>query len=191
MLLIFSVALFFAAIAFFFFTFSAEEHTLSSRLKKNGAMISGIDMFALEKNSKQDGAITGILGESVVKIRMAENMDADAAKRYVESQLTLLRSIFEPNLPPYPEFLTKEAGCADEYAPREHETPYGTYAVLYAGERFGFGVCVEDLIQYRASIGFFYCPRSRTVFEVRYFIPKEKEEGDSELARLNESFQCT
>jgi len=106
----------------------------------------------------------------------------------MQRELAMLKSIFEPQLPPYPEFLTKESGCAERYKPIEKESGYGKYFIMYAGERLGYGVCVDDLIKYKASLGYFYCKNSNKVFKVQYFINKEK--GNDKISDLNNSFVC-
>ena len=187
MVLIFSVALFFAAIAFFFFTFSAEEHTLSNQLKKNGAALSEAEEFILEKDPTPERML-GKRGDSVIKIKITKGHTPESGRAYLKERAALLKSVFEPQLPPYPEFLTKEAGCADTYKPVEKQAAYGPYFLLYAGERFGYGVCADDLIQYKASFGIFYCEKSGNAFEIEYFAPKETDENI--FTQLNDSFRC-
>ena len=97
----------------------------------------------------------------------------------------MLLGVFDPRLPPYPEFMTRESGCPDKYKPVRKEGRLGPYYILYAGKRLTYGGCSEDLIEYRASIGFFYLPKEKRVVRLEYFIPTAR--AIDALIGLNDS----
>lgn len=155
-------------------------------MKANGFWIeNGLDFKIIEKEG--DIAKAGREGE-ILKIRIFEDWDKGKFEKYRVEQEVLLKGIFEPQLPPYPEFLTKETGCDEKYKPVQKQNSFGNYKILYAGERFGYGICVDDLIKYRASIGYFYCPEKKMAVQLEYFVPQEGGEG--KLINLNNSFKC-
>lgn len=153
--------------------FLNQERDLGGILEEYGTVLSGVSDFEVTKSDTR--GITAIRGEEVMRLKIFQDIQADAAEKYVTEQLALFGGLFEPQLPPYPEFLTKETGCADKFKPVKKSNQYGSYYLVYAGERFGYGICTEDLIHYKASLGFFYCPQKDTLFKIEYFIPKEGE----------------
>ena len=155
-------------------------------LETEGAQLSGIENFKIKNNNL--GNLFAEKRDEVIKIKILKDFNEEKASNYIKDQNLLLEGVFEPQLPPYPEFLTRETGCGEKYKPVKKESEFGTYQLLYAGKRFGYGICADDLIEYRASFGFFYCPVNETLFELRYFIPKDS--NPSKLQNLNDSFVC-
>lgn len=151
----------------------------------------GIVIYKVKKFKITDRKGNNIIAErdkEIIKIKVLNNFDKNRAEKYTQEQVVLLNGLFEPQLPPYPEFLTKETGCNDKYKPVRKENRYGEYYLLYAGKRLGYGICTDDLIEYRASMGFYYCPKINSLFKIEYFVPKN--EDINKLINLNESFNC-
>lgn len=147
--------------------------------------------IAREHDSDGAGVITITAGDNGAiraRLRIQDGVSPDAASQYIAEQTALLLSIFESRLPPYPEFLTRESGCPQEFEPTQRTNHLGNYHLLYAGERFGYGVCTADLARRRAAIGHFYCPNSRRLFSLEYFIPREA--GVSTLVGIFDSILC-
>ncbi len=134
--------------------------------------------IAQEHDADGAGVITITAGDGGAiraRLRVQGCVPPGEASRYIAEQTALLLSMFESRLPPYPEFLTRESGCPEEFKPIERASHLGPYHLLYAGERFGYGVCTEDLALRRAAIGYFYCPDSQRLFSLEYFIPRDAE----------------
>lgn len=163
------------------------NHNLSHELNKTGVNIAGIENFRIQDNSEK--YIYATHNDEVIKININDEGDAGSAASYINNEVALFLGIFQPHLPPYPEFLTREASCPDNYKPSPQKTSYGRSFTLYAGERFGYGVCVDDLIKYRASINYFYCPNLGKVFKIEYFI--NKTENMNKLLNFIDSFTCS
>lgn len=161
-------------------------HNLHRQLYSNGASLSGIDNFKIS-DASDDSVLAEYNGE-IIKIKIIPKQSKEIADNYIQKEIALFQGIFEPHLPPYPEFLTKEASCAEKYKPIASESRYGKSFIVYAGDRLGYGVCVDDLIHYRASLSFFYCENSNKVFKVEYFI--DKMSADKKLTDFNNSFVC-
>lgn len=117
----------------------------------------------------------------IIRIKATENIEKDAAQKSINEQIKLMTGVFEAQLPPYPEYLTKEIGCAERFRPKRKETAIGFYNLMYAGKRLTYGVCVDDLAFYAAGQGFFYAPGRKRLLKIEYFVPKdmgqEKIEG--------------
>lgn len=119
---------------------------------------------------------------------MLEGSSAEQAQRYSDEQSVLLEGIFNPQLPPYPEFLMQENACDEKYHPIRMETQYGVFYTLFANDRFGYGVCSDDAIAYRSGFGLFYCPNKNTVVHVELFMKSTTPRRDVE--NIMASFAC-
>lgn len=162
------------------------NHSLSRQLYNNGASLSGVEKFKIS-DASDDSVFAEYKGE-IIKIKFFPKQSKKIADNYIDKEIALFQGVFEPHLPPYPEFLTREASCAEKYKPIVSSSNYGKSFIVYAGDRFGYGVCDDDLIKYRASLGYFYCENSNKVFKVEYFI--DKGAADKKLTDFNSSFVC-
>ncbi|PIR58053.1 MAG: hypothetical protein COU71_00700 [Parcubacteria group bacterium CG10_big_fil_rev_8_21_14_0_10_38_31] len=163
-----------------------DDGSLAYLLNKNRVTLEGIIDFSITQRFENNFSAEND-GE-IIKVKIFNDFNAKEAGEYIASQTVLLNGLFEPQLPPYPEFLTKQTGCDDKYKPIKENGEYGDSYLMYAGSRFGYGVCVDDLIEYKASLGFYYCPESKTLFKLEYFTGKNEDFG--KLQTLNKSFNC-
>lgn len=182
---IIAIILFVTAVAVGAYFFRANNN-LSHQFKKNGIHLSEIEGFKLKELT--ENKIFAERDGEILKIEIIKNINESKAEEYVKNQTALLKGMFESQLPPYPEFLTKESGCAEKYKPKEYQGKYGKYFILYAGNRLGYGVCVDDLIEYRASLGYFYCQDKDTLFKIEYFSDLNKDLNA--IVNFNNSFVC-
>lgn len=162
----------------------AKDAGLDRHLTRLGIRVSGVDGFMV----KEPGAAGNLLAErehEVIRVKAVDGLDGQGAETYIREQSLMLLGVFDPKLPPYPEFMTRASGCHDKYKPVRKEGRLGPYYLLYAGKRLTYGGCSEDLIEYRASIGFFYLPKEKRVIRLEYFIPKDRE--IDRLISLNDS----
>ncbi len=176
----------FVAFVLFGIYFLKVSNNLEYQLKKIGIQLSGVEQLKLKEFS--GNKISAESGGEILKIEIIKKVDKQKAQEYVKTQTALLNGLFEPQLPPYPEFLTKQTGCDDKYKPKEKESQHGKYFTLYASGRLGYGVCVDDLIKYKASVGYFYCPTKNTLFKVEYFF--DPNEDFNKIINFNNSFAC-
>lgn len=132
-----------------------------------GVRVSGAQGFMV----KEPGVAGNLLAErdrEVIRVKTVDGLDGPGAETYIREQSLMLLGVFDPRLPPYPEFMTRASGCPDKYSPVRKEGRLGPYYLLYAGKRLTYGGCSEDLIEYRASIGFFYLPKEKRVIRFEY-----------------------
>jgi hypothetical protein len=131
-------------------------------------------------------------GKERLKIDAHENIAETSARSKVEKEILQLKAMFSPSFSPYPEELSNEVQCAERFNPvfREQTSTEGirVHALLYSNERFSSGVCQEDLVAYRYLIGWIYCPGARSLFTVRYFVPRGG--SDDALHDLFSSLAC-
>ncbi len=166
---------------------------LATRLRHWGLILRRTDLFA-ESLEERAGAAAGSTllvargRDRILRVGVRAVADRGAAWRRIEEEERLLLSIFQPSLPPYPEFLTREAGCPEAFHPRPVETAAGRLHLLYAGERLGYGVCNRELARWRVGVIDFYCPAAGRLFKVEYIAPNDTH--DSEFVALFDGLAC-
>ena len=96
--------------------------------------------------------------------------EAEARGKFVSDRKYLLESLYLPTTSPYPEVITNVVACPEEFIPKAGPVPDGTLYSLLAGERFNYGICVQNLAAYRSAYGIFDCGE-KGVFEVFLFSP--------------------
>lgn len=178
---------FLGAASWVIYTQQKKARSLSYQLKQEGIYLAGTENFSIKKSSPD--YFYAQSQDELIKIEITKEPTKETSLEHIQKETALLKSFFEPQLPPYPEFLTQESSCADKYKPQEKESLYGKYFTMYAGERFGYGVCVDNLITYRASLGYFYCNNTKNFIKIQYFINKDL--SPEKLDALNNSFKCT
>lgn len=163
-----------------------DDGSLAYLLNKHNATIEGIIDFSVTQRF-ENKFFAENEGE-IIKVKILNDLGTKEAEEYTTSQTVMLRGLFEPQLPPYPEFLTQQNACGNQYLPVKKESQFGDFYVLFANNRFGYGVCSDDLIKYRAGKGFFYCQSKKTVIELEYFI--DVGESSNKIEKLMNSFRC-
>ncbi|MEE8131727.1 MAG: hypothetical protein V3T98_01655, partial [Candidatus Paceibacterota bacterium] len=176
-----------------FFIYQQNNKTdLSYQIGKLDIHISEVDGFIIKENNIKDN-IQNIFAEKEkekIKLKIISALSQEKADEYVNQQTIILEGLFEPKLPPYPEFLTKEAACPEKFKPILNNSDFGKYYLLYAGARFGYGVCSEDLIKYKAVLGFFYCSNTQRIYKIEYFIPNNIRSNFNSIEKIINSFNC-
>ena len=148
-------------------------------LKKEGLLLDISKDFIVEKKETTDvfEKEKNILAKNkneTIKVKIIYNIDNDKAGQYVEDQKIILSSLYEPVPPPYPEFIGQEVSCDEKYKPILKTNELGVYYLLYAGERFGYGVCEGEAIKYKALLGYFYL--KDRLLKIEYFSPNKSFE---------------
>lgn len=123
-------------------------------------------------------------GKSTV-LKMTK-IDTVAPQKYIEDKKFLLESLFLPTTSPYPGVITNIRECPEEFKPKVKDTENGTIYMLFAGARFNYGVCAQDLVEYSSIYGIFDC-KEKGIFEVRVFSKTKTKEG---LQPFIGSFSC-
>jgi hypothetical protein len=148
----------------------ASPSGLDKRLKSLGIELKGASGFAIKEDTGL--FIKAEKDNEVLRVNATREVDKATAEERIKGQEALLIATFEAQLPPYPEFLTKETGCGEMFKPKKTDTPYGLFYIMYATKRLGYGVCADDLSHFRAGMGLFYVQRTKTLLKIEYFIPK-------------------
>lgn len=82
--------------------------------------------------------------------------------------------------------------CPKDFLPTYNESTNAgntiIYYILYANERFNYGMCSQDLIAYRAIYGMTCCENTDDVYLPGYFVPNQ--EYRKTIERTVSSFSC-
>lgn len=113
-----------------------------------------------------------------------EKTQIDGKNKYIADKKFTLDSLFLPTTSPYPEVITNIVECPQEFKPKIQSVENATIYTLFAGERFNYGVCSQDLVKYYSEYGIFNC-KKKGVFEVRVF-----SEFEGEIEPIAKSFKC-
>ncbi|MFH1423449.1 MAG: hypothetical protein ABIG29_00645 [Candidatus Nealsonbacteria bacterium] len=179
--------LLFGAILFFvLYIFSFEKDGAARHLEKWGVGMN-IEGFLIENfSSEESGGVSKEVldarrGSAFVKITKIKTV---SPQKYIEDKNFLLNSLFLPTTSPYPGVITNIIECPEEFRPKVKAVENGTVYALFAGDRFNYGVCAQDLVAYFSAYGIFDCPK-KGIFEIRIFSKEEKDVGS-----IIGSFKC-
>ncbi len=113
-------------------------------------------------------------------------VDAESAKSIIEEEVFAMEALYANALSPYPGDLSREIAIPEKFKPRFRERNRDgirhAWFLLYASDRFGFGVSAEDVVKYKALVGFFYSPKEGLFYKVTYFAPPA--EADEEMEKV-------
>ena len=135
-----------------------------------------------ERNLSAEG------GGDILRIKIITDATKIQAQKYTSGQSTLLESQYDERLPPYPEFLTNQTGCDERFLPQRRNHAQGMFYLVHADERFNYGLCAEELVRYGAGFGVFYCEPGKKIFQIEYFVGKDRPVSDVE--KFMNSFKC-
>src|SRR3989338_7508216 len=140
--------------------------------------MSGLEKFAItdsfggyfsddpERNLSAEG------GGDILRIKVISDATKIQAQKYTSGQAPLLESQYDERL-----------------SPQRRSHAHGMFYLIHADERFNYGLCAEELVRYRAGFGIFYCEPEKKIFQIEYFVGKDRPVSDVE--RFMNSFKCT
>ncbi|MBT4277565.1 hypothetical protein HOD96_02340 [Candidatus Falkowbacteria bacterium] len=177
-----TITLIILVVGIFFIYKQQNDNSLYSTLKKEGFNLELINDFQINKdNLKENPYKSRIIlakndnlpaGGETIKLKLLYDMNQEKAEEYIDDQKVILTSLYEPIPPPYPEFIGQEVSCDEKYKPILKEHELGEYYLLYAGERFGYGICEEEMVKHKSLLGYFYCDNK--LIKLEYFIDKNQ-----------------
>lgn len=106
-------------------------------------------------------------------------------QKFINDKIYSLMALYEPSTSPYPEVITNIITCPDDFKPHQIQDSRGSVYKLFAGERFGYGICTNDLIKYQSLLGMFDCG-GKGVFEIKLFDVKSADR----IQGVMNSFAC-
>lgn len=167
-------------------------NSLTSQFSLWGVSTKHIENFTIETKRTKGSDTTEIEAmnkEQTLFVKRITNMSEDSAQKYIKEQSIKLESIFDPARSPYFAILTKTIECPEKFLPAYKELSKDkSYYVLFANNRFSYGACTEDLIEYRAINGIVYCKNTGDLYHLEYFIPNN--EYSEILTEVVSEFTC-
>ena len=124
----------------------------------------------------------------VIKIKILNNTTLKQAKNYISDKIFVINSIYREINSPYPGALSNRIECEEKFKPKTMENVPFDYYILYASERFTYGVCSWDLIKYKSVIYYTYCKETKNLYQIELFIPVDK--GTSNYEESLKSIEC-
>lgn len=156
----------------------------------DGGSFVTVSRHNLSARTSQEVRLTASRAGDIVRLTILSHQPADDARRYMAGQALLLKTQYDSRVPPYPEFLTNQTGCAEHLMPVHVSLgTIGEYYLVYADERYNYGLCSDEQIHYKAGFALFYCSQSQRVIQMEYFVDKDKDFED--VKYFLGSFTCT
>jgi hypothetical protein len=121
--------------------------------------------------------------DGIARVRVVEGVDADAARLAIARELALLDGQYDTRLPPYPEFATREAGCAEAFRPAPVEVADGRAARLWADADLAYGDCTDEGRAHRALYAVLHCAEAARLVRIEVFVPPDRADRLDAVAR--------
>ncbi len=151
--------------------------------------MNGFEDFVLDD---EDGRIAAHDNTTIFTIFPIKSLKAEQAKEFVDEKTTILEAQYEIRDAPYPGEITKNIVCKEEFKPVKNAVinkfSMASYK-LYSTKSLTYGICVNDLITYKAFLGFFYCD-GKGLFQIEAFVPIENEMKFDEVLQKVSTLNC-
>lgn len=130
----------------------------------------------LNEFSLSDGVYSHKNGNRII-IR-SQIQDKETAAKLLKNKLVQLKLLFAPQKASYPGMLTKDQSCISvasfpEKIQRDAERLYWS-AELPATEDYFYGSCGSRAEPFWSQYQVLYCKKSKILFDIKYFVPKDK-----------------
>ena len=109
----------------------------------------------------------------IIHVELVEYMGEKQAQAYIKNKKVGIESLFLPSPVHYPGAITQTVTCPDEFKPIFGVRDGLDYYILYASERFSYGVCSLGGVKYKSLVGFLYCPERDIFTEIKLFSSPE------------------
>lgn len=148
-----------------------NSKSVSGATELNGDYLKG---FLLDKISEgyDSKVFAGHKETKIIKINNIKIKNIQNAKSYINDIIFVLDTMYRDVRSPYPGALSSRIGCADEFKPKKNVYEPFDYYLIFASERFTYGVCSDDLIYYSSIMFFIFCEKGENFYQIEVFIPK-------------------
>lgn len=131
-----------------------------------GAQITEVDL-----DGPRLRQVVADVGGDRLRVRVTGGLDPETAATRIDEHVAVVFNQFGDRQAPYPGQLSHTLQCPEKFQPVLLPSLGAAVSAvgLYANDRLAYGGCSEDLLRYRATIGFFYEPTSEQMMQVEYF----------------------
>ncbi len=118
--------------------------------------------------------------DELLKLDVTENVTTESATEMIDRELFQIKTLFSNSFSPYPDEISNEIECPSRLKPRyytsEENGETRKYLIAFSNDRYGMGVCSEDMIRFQYLTGWIYCPGSNELYKIRHYIPRGWDE---------------
>ena len=136
--------------------------------------------------------MTATNGSLTLKTEYAKGINTVRARQYIAEKRFGIESLYISIPSPYPDVITRTIECPEKFKPvfdiTNQDDQDSLYYILYATERFTYGVCSDDLVKYRAIFYLVHCKQKSELYQIESFIAPEEFADD--LVDMLRSFKC-
>ena len=163
--------------------------------KAKGLHFTGARLFSITETKEiqtKNIKVTKIIAQrntDFLHVELTEKLGRELGQFYQSERKSSIESLFLPYTSGYPGVLTQEVECPDEFHPVKGEAGDIDYYIMYANDRFSYGICAYDLVKYKSALGLAYCDKSDVFVEIKLFFPQETFEEENAVGLLR-SFSC-
>jgi len=149
-----------------------------------------IEKFKLKQSSYTYDSITftGEYKDLIIQMKVLKDVDLEKVNTYISDKMFMINSLFRGVSSPYPGALSNRIECPEEFKPLKLANKPFDYYIVYASDRFTYGVCSWSLIKYKSIIYFLYCDKEKKLYHIKLFMPANKEISD--YGKILTSIKC-
>lgn len=104
-----------------------------------------------------------------IRIEAYADISAENANSYDKIKIMNIQSLYETAKSPYPGALSNEIDCGKDYRPQIGKLAVNgvpsTYIQGYLNDRFQYGTCLKEELEYRSSLVLFHCPSQKKWYQ--------------------------
>lgn len=180
-----------------YYNFKSNKFTtLTDKLNSWGIKLAKSENYKIgnpKEVNRNTLSISAKSGENILKIEHLTDFSNNDKQSFIKNELLSIDSLFKEMPAPYPDMITQTIVCPEKYKPKietkENEKYKATYYEMYAGERFNYGVCSEDIISFYAIYSLIDIKNKLEVYQIEIFTPKSaSQDKKDELKNIIRSF---
>lgn len=117
-----------------------------------------------------------------LQVSRIESMDAETAKRILDSKRFQVENLSAEKISPYPGDITYRIKCSADFTPvitQLHEAGMsGLRIEAAANSRRSLGVCDDSEFAYRAVLLYMYCEKEKLLLQIESYFPRGKNKTE-------------
>lgn len=126
-----------------------------------------------------------------IRIEAYADISAENANSYDKIKMMNIQSLYETAKSPYPGALSNEIDCGKDYRPQMGKLAVdgapSTYIQGYLNDRFQYGTCLKEELEYESSLVLFHCPSQKKWYQFEIITPLGQQMDDK---RILDSLTC-
>ncbi len=133
-------------------------------------------------NHQNYDLFTGKGKNTTIRIKRINNLNQTEIIYFINEERKILLSLYKEVPSPYPGRISQTISCDKSFLPKEKLNLPFNYFLLYATNRYTYGACSWDLIEFRSILYYKQCDNS--IYVIEMFLPLKEEIKDYESIML-------